>query len=169
MASATLLRCWNRGGQVLFRSKLTSKGSLSGLLRPDVTTKTFTLTPASSGALDYFRARRGPFTPAEKQGKHMIFTSTHWKIERVLAVSMLGIMPAALIYQGPVVDFVLTTTVFMHAFWAFDHVLSDYLQKFLPFIHVLWYAISILAFAGLMHFNYNDVGVTKAIAMLWKM
>lgn len=47
----------------------------------------------------------------------MIFTSTHWKIERVLAVSMLGIMPSALIFQGPLMDFVLTTTVFMHAFW----------------------------------------------------
>ena len=53
-------------------------------------------------------------------------------------------------------------------FRGFDHVLSDYLQKFIPWIHYAWYAISILAFAGLMHFNYNDVGVTKAIAMLWK-
>ena len=46
--------------------------------------------------------------------------------------------------------------------------LSDYVQKFIPFIHYVWYAVSILAFAGLMHFNYNDVGVTKAIAMLWR-
>jgi hypothetical protein len=65
------------GGQFLFRSKITSSGSLScllrpeltstgiqsSLLRPDVTTKHFTLTPTPSGALDYFRARRGPFTP----------------------------------------------------------------------------------------------------------
>lgn len=55
------------------------------------------------------------------------------------------------------------------AFRAFDHVLSDYVQKFFPLIHYIWYAVSIVAFAGLMHFNYNDVGVTKAIAMLWKL
>lgn len=98
-----------------------------------------------------------------------MMASTHWKVERVLAVSMLGIMPACLFVQGPFMDAVLTVTVFMHAFWAFDHVLSDYLQKFLPFIHKLWYAISIVAFAGLLHFNYNDVGITQAIAMLWKL
>lgn len=131
--------------------------------------KTFSVTPASTGALDYFRARRGPFTPAEKQGKHMMFTSTHWKIERILAVSMIGIMPAAFFVQGPVMDFVFTTSVFMHAFWGFDHVLSDYLQKFIPFIHYVWYVVSIMAFAGLMHFNYNDVGVIKAISMIWKL
>ncbi|KAL4231485.1 hypothetical protein ACF0H5_009063 [Mactra antiquata] len=165
MASAALLRCCSRGSQAIFRSNLTSRL----VIRPDVSSKTFSVTPVSSGALDYFRARRGPFTPEEKQGKHVMFSSTHWKIERVLAVSMLGIMPAALFVQGPIMDFVLTTSVFMHSFWAFDHVLSDYLQKFIPFIHYIWWAISIVAFAGLMNFNYNDVGVCKAISMLWKL
>lgn len=46
-------------------------------------------------------------------------------------------------------------------------VLTDYMVKFVPWIHYLWYAISILGFAGLIHFNFNDVGVTKAIQMLW--
>jgi len=59
--------------------------------------------------------------------------------------------------------------MFNYYFRAFDHVLSDYVAKFFPLIHYLWYAVSILAFAGLMHFNYNDVGVLKAISMLWKM
>ena len=61
----------------------------------------------------------------------------------------------------------LLTCYFFVCFRSFDHVLSDYLQKFIPWIHYFWYAVSIVAFAGLMHFNYNDVGVTKAIKMLW--
>lgn len=54
---------------------------------------------------------------AEKQGHHKVMASTHWKIERVLAVSMLGILPACLFVQGPVVDFLLSTSVLMHGFW----------------------------------------------------
>ena len=59
----------------------------------------------------------GVYFSAEKQGNHMIFSSTHWKIERILAVSMLGIMPSALFYQGPIMDTIFTTSIFMHAFW----------------------------------------------------
>lgn len=33
----------------------------------------------------------------------------------------------------------------------------------------LVYLISIVTLAGLIHFNYNDVGLTKAIKMYWAM
>ncbi|KAH3787656.1 hypothetical protein DPMN_165783 [Dreissena polymorpha] len=137
MASSALLLRLGRGGPVLFRSNVARTG-VTCLMRQQVPANTFILTPASSAALDYFKARRGPFTPGEKQGKHMIFSSTHWKIERILAVSMIGIMPGAFFFQGPAMDFIFTTSVFMHAFWAFDHVLSDYVQKFFPPIHMIW-------------------------------
>jgi hypothetical protein len=39
----------------------------------------------------------------EKAGNHMMMASTHWKIERILAVSMLGIMPASVYFGGPAI------------------------------------------------------------------
>lgn len=47
----------------------------------------------------------------------MMMASTHWKIERILAVSMLGIMPASVYFGGPAWDVALTTSVMLHGFW----------------------------------------------------
>lgn len=120
------------------------------------------------GALDYFRARRGPFTPEEKRGSgHMMMASTHWKVERFVAISMVGIMPAALFIHGPIMDHLFTTFVYLHGHWGMRGVLTDYLVKFVPWIQHVWTVLSVLGFAGLIHFNFNDVGLTKAIQMLW--
>ena len=49
-------------------------------------------------------------------------------------------------------------------------------QVFLDYVHgetmskvanASLFAISALSFAGLCYFNYNDVGLTKAVMMLW--
>lgn len=54
----------------------------------------------------------------EKRGKsHIMMASTHWKVERVVALGMVGIMPAALFIQGSTMDHLLTTFVFLHGFW----------------------------------------------------
>lgn len=50
-----------------------------------------------------------------------------------------------------------------------DGVLKDYLLKFVPWICKLWYLIAIVGFAGLVNFNFNDVGVCKAIQMIWSL
>lgn len=98
-----------------------------------------------------------------------MMASTHWKIERVLAVSMLGVMPACLFVQGPIMDTLLSITVLLHGFWGVDGVLTDYLEKFVPWIHYPWYLLTIAGLAGLIYFNYNDVGVCEAIKMVWRM
>jgi hypothetical protein len=46
-------------------------------------------------------------------------------------------------------------------------VLTDYIEKFVPWIHWIWYALAMAGVAGLINFNYNDIGVTKAISMVW--
>lgn len=98
-----------------------------------------------------------------------MMASTHWKIERVLAVSMLGVMPACLFVQGPIMDTLLSITVLLHGFWGVDGVLTDYLEKFVPWIHYPWYLLTIAGLAGLIYFNYNDVGVCEAIKMVWSL
>ncbi|KAK7465941.1 hypothetical protein BaRGS_00037479 [Batillaria attramentaria] len=163
MASIALLRTCSRGTQCL----LLRVQSKAGVLSHETANKIFT-TSSTMGALDYFRARRGPFTPEEKRGSgHLMMASTHWKVERVVAVAMVGIMPACLFVQGPMMDHLLTTFVYLHGHWGMRGVLTDYLVKFVPWIQYLWYVISILGFAGLINFNFNDVGITKAIQMLW--
>lgn len=163
MATICLLRsCGGAARRLCIRPQTVVPNSIN----KDVTAKTIVLSPVMS---HYFQARRGPFTPEEKQGKHMMMASTHWKIERIVAVSMLGIMPAAVYFQGPYWDALLSASVMLHGFWGVDGVLTDYLKKFVPWIGYIWYALAMAGVAGLIHFNYNDVGVTKAISMVWSM
>ncbi|XP_052101551.1 succinate dehydrogenase [ubiquinone] cytochrome b small subunit, mitochondrial-like [Mytilus californianus] len=166
MASICLLRsCGGTARRICLRPQIFKELSPNSISK-DVTSKTIVLSPAMS---HYFQARRGPFTPAEKQGKHMMMASTHWKIERIIAVSMLGIMPASIYFQGPFWDFMIASTVMLHGYWGVNGVLTDYLEKFIPFIHWFWYALAMAGVAGLLNFNYNDVGVTKAISLVWKL
>ncbi|XP_067656284.1 succinate dehydrogenase [ubiquinone] cytochrome b small subunit B, mitochondrial-like [Haliotis asinina] len=163
MATANILRACSRGSQcILFRFQNASSPVT-------MSKKTIAVSSQSMSALDYFRARRGPFSPEEKRGTgHMMMASSHWKIERVVMISMIPIMPACLLYQGAAMDYAISTVVFLHGYWGISGVLSDYVEKFVPWIKYPWYLISILTFAGLLHFNYNDVGVCAAIKMLWQ-
>lgn len=73
------------------------------------------------------------FIPEEKQGKHMMMASTHWKIERIIAVSMLGIMPASIYFQGPFWDFMIASTVMLHGYWYVNLQTCTDLWNFLLF------------------------------------
>lgn len=166
MSALSLLRACRGARHLIARPSIFNQT----LIKTDVSAKMFSVTPAvAMQTPEYFKARRGPFTPAEKQGDHKMMASTHWKIERILAVSMLGILPACLFVQGPVVDFALSMSVLMHGFWGVDGVCTDYIEKFFPPIHFIWYCVTIAAIASILYFNYNDVGVTKAISMIWKL
>uniref|UniRef100_A0A0B7BSE4 Succinate dehydrogenase [ubiquinone] cytochrome b small subunit n=1 Tax=Arion vulgaris TaxID=1028688 RepID=A0A0B7BSE4_9EUPU len=165
MASVMLLKSCSRGS----RSLLLQMRSQPQWDCTSVTSKPFTAS-SSLAVIEYFRARRGPFSPEEKRGKsHIMDASTHWKVERFIAIGMVGLMPAALFVQGPIMDHVLTTFIFLHGFWGIDGVLKDYLIKFVPWIGKLWYLLAIVGFAGLVNFNFNDVGVCKAIQMIWSL
>ena len=47
----------------------------------------------------------------------MMLASTHWKVERVVAIAMIGVMPTALFVHGPLMDHVFTTLVYLHGHW----------------------------------------------------
>ncbi len=42
---------------------------------------------------------------------------THWKLERVVSVAMVGLIPAAFIYPNPVVDYGLALALPLHGHW----------------------------------------------------
>ena len=46
-----------------------------------------------------------------------MMASTHWKVERIVMLSMIPIMPGAIMFPGPFMDYALTTVVFLHGFW----------------------------------------------------
>uniref|UniRef100_A0A8C0N4V9 Succinate dehydrogenase [ubiquinone] cytochrome b small subunit n=1 Tax=Canis lupus familiaris TaxID=9615 RepID=A0A8C0N4V9_CANLF len=97
--------------------------------------------------------------------------SLHWTGERVVSVLLLGLIPAAYLNPGSAMDYSLAAALTLHSHWGLGQVVTDYvrgdgLQKAVK-AGVL--ALSALTFAGLCYFNYHDVGICKAVAMLWKL
>ncbi|XP_064602421.1 succinate dehydrogenase [ubiquinone] cytochrome b small subunit, mitochondrial-like [Liolophura sinensis] len=163
MAALTLLRsCRGKGCLLLLKPN-----TLSTLGMSDVSRKSLAF---SSPVLAMFKAHRGPYTPAEKQGSgHVMTAATHWSVERAVTVSLLAILPAALFVQGPIMDYALATSVVLHGYWGLHGVATDYVTKFVPRINILTNIVTVLALGGLYYFNYADVGVCKAIEMVWSL
>ncbi|XP_032283983.1 succinate dehydrogenase [ubiquinone] cytochrome b small subunit, mitochondrial isoform X1 [Halichoerus grypus] len=97
--------------------------------------------------------------------------SLHWTGERVVSVLLLGLIPAAYLNPGSAMDYSLAAALTLHSHWGLGQVVTDYvhgdaLQKATK-AGVL--ALSAFTFAGLCYFNYHDVGICRAVAMLWKL
>uniref|UniRef100_A0A023FQU8 Succinate dehydrogenase [ubiquinone] cytochrome b small subunit n=1 Tax=Amblyomma cajennense TaxID=34607 RepID=A0A023FQU8_AMBCJ len=96
-----------------------------------------------------------------------------WKAERILAASMLAIVPGAFIFPNPVMDCLLAISATVHMHWGIETIVVDYVRPTLfgsviPKIAVGGvYALSIAALTGLLYFNFTDVGLAKAIQLLW--
>ncbi|XP_053819443.1 succinate dehydrogenase [ubiquinone] cytochrome b small subunit, mitochondrial [Anomalospiza imberbis] len=97
--------------------------------------------------------------------------SLHWTGERAVSVLLLGLLPAAYLYPGPAVDYSLAAALTLHGHWGLGQVITDYVHGDVPIkvANTGLYILSALTFAGLCHFNYHDVGICKAVAMLWSL
>ncbi|XP_033110564.1 succinate dehydrogenase [ubiquinone] cytochrome b small subunit B, mitochondrial-like isoform X2 [Anneissia japonica] len=98
-----------------------------------------------------------------------MMSSTHWKTERVVSIGLLGVIPAALAFPNPALDYALAASLVLHCHWGMEQVFTDYVHgPTLPkFVNKSLLITSSLVFASLCYFNFNDVGLAKAIAMLW--
>ncbi|XP_029428119.1 succinate dehydrogenase [ubiquinone] cytochrome b small subunit, mitochondrial isoform X2 [Rhinatrema bivittatum] len=96
--------------------------------------------------------------------------SLHWTSERVVGVVLLGLLPAAYFCPGPVADYSLAAALTLHGHWGLGQVITDYVHGDLKvkMAKIGLFALSVVTFAGLCYFNYHDVGICKAVAMLWK-
>eukprot|EP00069_Balaena_mysticetus_P018754 bmy_11654T0 len=104
--------------------------------------------------------------------------SLHWTGERVVSVLLLGLIPAAYLNPCSAVDYSLAAALTLHSHWqvqqsfqGIGQVVTDYvrgaaLQKAAK---AGFLVLSAFTFAGLCYFNYHDVGICKAVAMLWKL
>ncbi|XP_019366177.1 PREDICTED: succinate dehydrogenase [ubiquinone] cytochrome b small subunit, mitochondrial [Gavialis gangeticus] len=154
---------WARAGLRLGPGRVAGRVLLSKILltRPIV---------ASPTTFDRLTLTRQIHTPPNTVAPSKA-ASLHWAGERVLSVILLGLLPAAYMYPGPVVDYSLAFVLPLHGHWGLDQVITDYVHgEASPivakgFLHVL----SALTFSGLCYFNYHDVGICKAVAMLWSL
>ncbi|KAG9482183.1 succinate dehydrogenase [ubiquinone] cytochrome b small subunit, mitochondrial [Eleutherodactylus coqui] len=113
------------------------------------------------------------FTAQVSQNRHASSkaASLHWTGERLVSVILLGLLPAAYMYPGGAMDYSLAAALTLHGHWGFGQVLTDYVHgdTKVKLANAGLLALSSLTFAGLCYFNYNDVGICKAVAMLWSL
>ncbi|XP_048838224.1 succinate dehydrogenase [ubiquinone] cytochrome b small subunit B, mitochondrial [Brienomyrus brachyistius] len=97
--------------------------------------------------------------------------SRHWTGERLLSIILLGMLPTAYMFPGPIMDCSLAAALTLHGHWGLGQVVTDYVHGDFK-VKVArggLLALSAVTFAGLCYFNYHDVGICKAVAMLWSM
>lgn len=99
----------------------------------------------------------------------------HFKVERYFAAAMLPLIPAAYFVHGPTMDMLLTVALTLHIHWGIVAVVNDYARPIVVGPTVakmaipLAYVVSALLLAGLIHFNTNDVGITRAFEMVFSL
>ncbi|XP_041850905.1 succinate dehydrogenase [ubiquinone] cytochrome b small subunit B, mitochondrial [Melanotaenia boesemani] len=95
--------------------------------------------------------------------------SLHWTAERVLSILLLAMGPAAYYSPGPVIDYSLAAALTLHGHWGLSQVLTDYVHgdTKIKLANAGLLLLSTVTFAGLCYFNYSDVGICKAVALLW--
>ncbi|CAG6007449.1 succinate dehydrogenase [ubiquinone] cytochrome b small subunit B, mitochondrial [Menidia menidia] len=95
--------------------------------------------------------------------------SLHWTAERALSIVLLAMGPVAYYSPGPAIDYSLAAALTLHGHWGLGQVLTDYVHgdTKIKMANAGLFLLSTVTFAGLCYFNYNDVGICKAVALLW--
>ncbi|XP_058064638.1 succinate dehydrogenase [ubiquinone] cytochrome b small subunit, mitochondrial-like [Anopheles bellator] len=97
-----------------------------------------------------------------------------WRAERVLSVALLGALPVGLMYPSYAGDTLIAVSIVMHQHWGLEAIVTDYVRpilfgKTVPKIaHGLLLILSAATLGGLLHFNYNDIGIGACVRKLWK-
>uniref|UniRef100_A0A669EL65 Succinate dehydrogenase [ubiquinone] cytochrome b small subunit n=1 Tax=Oreochromis niloticus TaxID=8128 RepID=A0A669EL65_ORENI len=115
--------------------------------------------------------RRSVTSMAKTQAAHSNSkaASLHWTAERMLSVLLLAMGPVAYFNPGPVIDYSLAAALTLHGHWGLGQVLTDYVHgdTKIKMANAALFLLSTITFTGLCYFNYNDVGICKAVALLW--
>lgn len=108
-------------------------------------------------------------TPVRQSGNHV----TLWQAERVLAVGMLGLVPAALLIPSQATDYLVSLALVMHFHWGLEAIVTDYVRealfgKAIPKVaHGALLLFSAATLAGLFMMAYKDQGIATTIRKLW--
>ncbi|XP_062873170.1 succinate dehydrogenase [ubiquinone] cytochrome b small subunit B, mitochondrial isoform X2 [Trichomycterus rosablanca] len=95
--------------------------------------------------------------------------SRHWTGERAVSVALLGLGPIAYFYPGAAMDYSLAAALTLHGHWGLGQAVTDYVHgdAKVKAAKAGLFLLSTVTFAGLCYFNYHDVGICKAVALLW--
>ncbi|XP_044729997.1 succinate dehydrogenase [ubiquinone] cytochrome b small subunit, mitochondrial [Chrysoperla carnea] len=98
-----------------------------------------------------------------------------WTIERLLAVGLLVTLPIAIAVPNPVLDTIAAISIVMHQYWGLEAICNDYVRPIvvghtIPKVtHFLLIALTLATLGGLFYFNYNDMGLGRAIRRIWSL
>jgi len=145
---------------------------------PTVFTPSKKITSLEASSSTALTSKKNLSTTSRLDGKGAMTASQHWTWERVMSIATLGIVPVAFVANHPVTDSLLALSTVIHAHWGLEAITIDYLCRPLimnkpvsPIVGkvgiALVYLLSIITLAACIHFNFNDVGLTKAIKMYW--
>lgn len=96
---------------------------------------------------------------------------TRYKYFHYVTIGMFCTIPLAINVPNPALDYALAAFVSVHAYWGFDEVITDYIHPpgLQSLVRNLWRIWVSLGFFGMLYFTYNNVGLIKAIGLLWSL
>ncbi|KXS97353.1 hypothetical protein AC578_10730 [Pseudocercospora eumusae] len=113
--------------------------------------------------------------PTKVPEPHPSHGSYHWTAERLVSVGLIPvtIMPFAVGSLNPLLDGTLIGLIILHTYIGFQSVITDYIptwraprwRKAFDWLNVL--AVGIVGW-GWYEFETNDVGLTAAVARIWR-
>ncbi|KAG5322520.1 DHSD dehydrogenase, partial [Pseudoatta argentina] len=96
-----------------------------------------------------------------------------WMIERMVVVSFLLLIPAALVLENKFVDIILAAGIVMHTHWGLEAIILDYARPIVvgalvpKLLFLMLNILSVATLAGLFVLIYNGPGLTKTIKNGW--
>ncbi|KAK4884551.1 hypothetical protein RN001_000822 [Aquatica leii] len=100
---------------------------------------------------------------------------TLWKVERVLSAGLVVLLPACIAFPCEMLDNLTAIAVVSHFHWGLVAIVQDYLRpvvvgRFIPPVAMaLAYMITGSTLAGLIFFNYTDIGIGQFIRQVWSL
>uniref|UniRef100_A0A6M2DI86 Succinate dehydrogenase [ubiquinone] cytochrome b small subunit n=1 Tax=Xenopsylla cheopis TaxID=163159 RepID=A0A6M2DI86_XENCH len=96
-----------------------------------------------------------------------------WKAERLLSAALLGVIPLALFFPNFWLDSLMAIALVAHSHWGLEACVTDYVRPIIfgttipKLAHIGLIVLSVLTLAGLLCFNMNDIGISRAIRRFW--
>ena len=96
-----------------------------------------------------------------------------WKVERVVSLALLGLLPACVAFPNVIIDNLTTIAVVAHIHWGLEAIAQDYLRPVLvgqiisKAALLAVYLLTITTLGGLLFFNYTDVGLGQFVRDIW--
>ncbi|KIW08586.1 uncharacterized protein PV09_00549 [Verruconis gallopava] len=113
--------------------------------------------------------------PAPVPAPHPFHGSYHWTFERLVSAGLIPLTLAPFIggSLNPLTDSILGATILIHSYIGFQACIIDYFPSYrVPKIQnaLMWVlrVATVLTGIGFYEFETNDVGITQAIARIWK-